>query len=451
MRIYRESAPVGIAEVLNARELRAARQRERLRGGTLVWLTMNVPGAVKVTPPIGEAFEAGVSAIAAALGGTPEIFCSAAGLEACFRTARSAAEVKREMARIEDANGVGRLLDIDVLGANGAKIAREAVGLAPRSCLLCGGPAFVCARSRAHGLDALRAEIDRRIAQWRADALPARIGAMAVAALMREAETTPKPGLVDKRNCGSHPDMSLDLLRRSALSLDDYFVCCARTGFAAAPNEDIFPALQRAGVAAEETMLRATGGVNAHRGAIFSLGLLCAAAAQCLREYDAPAERICRLAGKIAAPHIDRALAALTPDTARSFGERLYVTAGIRGARGEAASGFPSLTRVALPALEKYAALGPEAAGARALIHLLAQTDDTTLIRRGGLARAGQMRAAAQKMAAGTMTRGELLALDDLFISENLTCGGCADLLACAYFLQSAAEESLLPDKAANV
>ena len=70
MRIYRESAPVSIIEVLNARDRRAARQRERLRGGgTLVWLTMNIPGAVKITPPIGEAFEAGVSAIAAAFGG----------------------------------------------------------------------------------------------------------------------------------------------------------------------------------------------------------------------------------------------------------------------------------------------------------------------------------------------------------------------------------------------
>ena len=452
MRIYRESAPVSIVEVLNARDRRAARQRERLRsGGALVWLTMNIPGAVKITPPIGEAFEAGVSAIAAVFGGAPERFCSNAGLEACLLCAHPAAEVKRKAARIEDASGVGRLLDIDVLGADGVKLSREALGLPPRSCLICGGPAFVCARSRAHGLDALRAEVDRRIALWRADALPERIGAMAVDALIREAETTPKPGLVDRRNCGSHPDMDLDLLRRSALSLGDYFTVCARTGFAAPAGTDIFPELQRAGIAAEQTMQRATGGVNAHRGAIFSLGLLCAAAAQCLREYDAPAEHICRLAGELAAPHAARTLAALTPETARSFGETLYVATGIRGARGEAADGFPSLTGVALPMLEKYAALGAEAAGARTLIHLLARTDDTTLIRRGGLARAEQMRALAKKLAAGEMTCDELIALDDLFISENLTCGGCADLLGCAYFLQAAAEEPSPPDQSMNI
>ena len=128
-------------------------------------------------------------------------------------------------------------------------------------------------------------------------------------------------------------------------------------------------------------MQRATGGVNAHRGAIVSLGLLCAAAAQCLREYDAPAERICRLAGELVAPHAARTLAALTPETARSFGEVLYAATGIRGARGEAADGFPSLTGIALPMLEKYAALGAEAAGARTLIHLLAQTDDLRRLR----------------------------------------------------------------------
>ena len=61
------------------------------------------------------------------------------------------------------------------------------------------------------------------------------------------------------------------------------------------------------------------------------------------------------------------------------------------------------------------------------------------------------MRALAKKLAAGEMACGELTALDDLFISENLTCGGCADLLACAFFLQAAAEEPTLPELSMNI
>ena len=92
-------------------------------------------------------------------------------------------------------------------------------------------------------------------------------------ALEQEARTTPKPGLVDARNCGSHPDMSLPLLLRSAHALAGYFAQCAALGFDCA-EEELFPALQAAGVHAEADMLAATSGVNTHKGAVFSLDAL---------------------------------------------------------------------------------------------------------------------------------------------------------------------------------
>jgi triphosphoribosyl-dephospho-CoA synthase len=41
--------------------------------------------------------------------------------------------------------------------------------------------------------------------------------------LIAEAELTPKPGLVDGRGSGSHSDLSLDLMRRSADAIAPYF------------------------------------------------------------------------------------------------------------------------------------------------------------------------------------------------------------------------------------
>src|ERR1700691_3563732 len=41
--------------------------------------------------------------------------------------------------------------------------------------------------------------------------------------LIAEAELTPKPGLVDGRGSGSHLDLSLDLMRRSADAIAPYF------------------------------------------------------------------------------------------------------------------------------------------------------------------------------------------------------------------------------------
>ncbi|RTL25794.1 MAG: triphosphoribosyl-dephospho-CoA synthase MdcB, partial [Rhodocyclaceae bacterium] len=102
----------------------------------------------------------------------------------------------------------------------------------------------------------------------------ARVGSLAIRALYREVELSPKPGLVSPADSGSHTDMDFRTFVRSLQSLRDYFPEIARVG-AAGPS---FEPLRQLGVAAEAKMLQATGGINTHRGAIFNIGLLCAAA-----------------------------------------------------------------------------------------------------------------------------------------------------------------------------
>ena len=111
--------------------------------------------------------------------------------------------------------------------------------------------------------------------------LASRLGWLAHSALVAEACLTPKPGLVDRRGPGAHRDLSLALLLASAEALRPAFTAMA----ALASDPDLPPQALRLGLAdigreAEADMLRATGGANAHRGAIWSLGLGCGAAAQ---------------------------------------------------------------------------------------------------------------------------------------------------------------------------
>lgn len=285
--------PVTVADMLDARDRRAERQKRFLETSpVLICLTMNIPGPIKASAEILAAFREGVRRVQSAVGARPILYEAFTGPEAYVPLNADAEAVKREMCRIEDEEPLGRLFDLDVLTGNGEKHGRSALGFSPRSCLLCGKPAFACARSRAHSVSDLSGEVSRRIDEWRRATLPERISEAAVRALIREAETTPKPGLVDRRNNGSHPDMSLEMLLRSARSLKPYFRECARAGMKL-EEADAFPTLRALGMEAEKTMLNATGGVNAHKGAIFSLGLLAASAAACLRSFEADAEKIC--------------------------------------------------------------------------------------------------------------------------------------------------------------
>ena len=110
--------------------------------------------------------------------------------------------------------------------------------------------------------------------QDRAEA--ARLGRLAIASLHAELALAPKPGLVTPSDAGSHADMDARTFWRSLAALRGYFEAIAQAGLAQAP----FDALRRLGLQAEDAMLRATDGINTHRGAIFSLGLLTAAAAR---------------------------------------------------------------------------------------------------------------------------------------------------------------------------
>ncbi len=430
---------VNVADMAAAREARAMRQQALLgKCRALVCLTMNIPGPRKTSSLIAVAFEEGKRRIEAELSADApaEEVADKTGFEAYYLSDDDPFRIKRALCTVEDDTPLGRLFDIDVLMQSGEKVSREALGLPPRSCFLCGSPAFVCARSRAHSVAEMTDEINRRILAFYREQTVSRLSRAAVDALKAEAQTTPKPGLVDARNCGSHPDMNLPMLLSSAEALEEYFAQCALLGFDLT-DDALFPALQAAGVQAEKKMLAVTGGVNTHKGAIFSLGILCAAASRCASRFEDTAADICRSAGMLSAPALNAYFSALTD--AHTFGETLYLTHRIRGIRGEAADGFPSLMAVWPDFLRESAQCSMQDAGVRALIRLLSRIHDTTLVKRGGADGESFAKAEALRIEAAGFPTDEILALDDAMIARNLTCGGCADLLSCLYFLHATA------------
>lgn len=273
---------------------------------------------------------------------------------------------------------------------------------------------------------------------------PREIGRAALAALREELATDPKPGLVTPRDPGAHADMDAATFAASLSALDGFFADAAAAGLAGAPFAD----LRALGLEAEARMLRATGGVNTHRGAIFALGLLAAAAGRLARE-GRPCEEA--TLGETVRETWGRELRALAP-AAGSHGAAAARAYGAGGAREEAARGFPHVLGVGLPALEASLRRGasPRAARVQCLLALVARLPDTNLLHRGGPAGLALARGAARGfLAAGGVHRrgwqGHAARIHRVLVARNLSPGGSADLLAATLLVRRLAGGEATP------
>lgn len=451
---------VSLLEILEARERRAARQQAMLLGGgaALICFTMNIAGPAKNSPAIGLGFSLGLRQLDDQLDAAGirvlrrEEYREHTGNEALLLVDREPLAVKALTVELEDGSALGRLFDMDVLRPDGTKVERRELGLSGRTCLLCGGPAQVCARSRAHSVEQLQ-EVTGAILSAAIREEDCRTAArLATQALLYEVAVTPKPGLVDRRNSGSHRDMDCFTFQASAAALWPYFAQCARIGMETreAPPAETFRALRPAGRLAEGSMRRATGGINTHKGAIFSLGLLCGALGRLDRRDRHVPRRVLAECAAMTEGLVRREFGALTPETARTAGERLYLRYGITGVRGQAEAGFPAVGEIGLPKLEETLAQGLSMndAGCAALLAMLAATDDTNMLHRGGYDAQQRIRRELTELLRREPfpTRETLEALDDAFIRENLSPGGTADLLAMVYLLHFWREEPELSE-----
>jgi triphosphoribosyl-dephospho-CoA synthase len=267
-----------------------------------------------------------------------------------------------------------------------------------------------------------------------ADTWPLELAALAVSALIDEAELTPKPALVDRRGSGAHHDLDLPRVRRSAYALQEGFAAIARAAAGEKPSERLRVELGRIGRDMERSMMAATDGSNAHRGAIWALGLLVASAARRRAERDA-------IGVAMSAAALARMPDRFAPNLL-SHGDRARLRFGAAGARGEAQAGFPHAIHVGLPALRNARERGVSEDCARldALMAIMSTLEDTCLLHRTGRAGLGAAQAGARAVldAGGTVTnagRERLQRLDAGLLALWASPGGSADLLSATLFL----------------
>lgn len=298
------------------------------------------------------------------------------------------------------------------------------------------------------------------------DSATKQIARLALTAVLYEASAAPKPGLVDPFSSGAHSDMDYFTFLASAASLAPWLERFARLGYLhKGEPEALLPVLREEGKHAEAAMFDATQGVNTHKGLIFSMGLVCAAAGYLYADKNAKksletahpvhnlgASEICQTASAIVKGIIERDFGSL--DCARNnvttlsnanltVGEKLFLAYKVRGIRGEAEDGFPSALKFGLPTLRARLAVGFSWNDALidTLLVLFSEVEDTNVLGRAGYDGLAYMRSEAKTAIqlggmANKKGRETIRTMDAKFIERNISPGGCADLLAITAFLQ---------------
>ncbi|WP_303722330.1 triphosphoribosyl-dephospho-CoA synthase [Malonomonas rubra] len=233
---------------------------------------------------------------------------------------------------------------------------------------------------------------------------------------------TPKPGLVDLLDNGSHADLTLPLMVRSVDLIDDYLQELAHALY----HRQTLSELQQIALRAEQRMLAELIS-NTHRGGIFLGGLLLAGYAECGSHEPEKLENAVALVAQ-------RYL--LQARLGESHGQQARSRYRTGGIITEALNGLPGVFQVALPSLRDHAdnlRYGCFLAMARLMRHC----DDTTCLHRGGQAGLDRLRKAGDKLEHCLRSGGDsaslLRELNEDFRARNLTMGGVADLLGLAF------------------
>lgn len=264
-----------------------------------------------------------------------------------------------------------------------------------------------------------------------ATSLPYVFAHVATWALHEELCLTPKPGLVDMHDNGAHKDMDFSLMEKGIKALHPFFARLATLAIEAHPERVQVKELQRVGIEAEEAMMRATGNINTHRGALFAIGLAVVAAARLVVIHD-------KATILPEALHMEiKELAASYPDAnCNTHGRLATGKYGIPGALKNARSGYSSLFDVYLPYYRSLCHAGSAEARLKLLLAIMSSLDDTNVYHRGAVQGAQYVKKAATD-ALDCFSLDAVEKMNREFIARNLSPGGAADMLSLTLFVDS--------------
>ena len=228
---------VPLEQMLSARETRVRRQKAFLSETactSLISFTLNIPGPIKQSPILRRAFDEGIQQLYLTFEShslKESLQAADTGSELFLALNVPPGEAKAQTMQIENSHPLGRLFDMDVLDQKGNLVSRTSMSFPQRRCLICGKDAKLCARSRAHSVDELQSRITMLIDAYFRDKEADRFASCACRALLYEVSVTPKPGLVDRCNSGSHTDMDFFTFSDSVSALPPWLRELFRTGW----------------------------------------------------------------------------------------------------------------------------------------------------------------------------------------------------------------------------
>ncbi|WP_308277925.1 [citrate (pro-3S)-lyase] ligase [Prevotella sp.] len=274
--------------------------------------------------------------------------------------------------------------------------------------------------------------------------IPYIIGHLASMALQAELDTTPKPGLVDRNDNGAHRDMDYALMQRSIQALHPYFVRLVQLGFNG--KQPCHDEIVNIGIEAEREMFKVTGGVNTHKGALFSIGLAAVALAGeafcritqaegcgTMAYNDVNSKQIQSLSNSIAS------LARLFPDTNGTHGSKAKANNILKGALDNAREGYTQLFNAWLPFYIDRIAEGDNYALHKTLLRIMCDLDDTNIVYRTSMETMQEVKTEARQMLDTSRNivnfEAALQAMNTDYIHRNISPGGSADMLSLVVFL----------------
>lgn len=456
--LFETGTAVEIPAVLANRDRRVAVQQQLMtKQQTVLAVKLNLAGPIKNNETIQAFFNCKMEQLESTLvqagwGFTIPISWETVvtGPERFYLVPAPALAVKQAMVELETKQPANRLLDIDVLhevDGVATAINRQAVNAPVRKCLICEQPAKACGRARTHSV----ADLQQRASELMQQVLTAQqqtkraawLAKQAERALLYEVSTWPKPGLVDPVEHGAHLDMDHYLFIDSSLSMSNYLTQSALAGlcFQGTDLTQLFQTVREFGKRAEQQMFATTNGVNTHKGAVFTLGVLSAATGYAWQQSALTAERVQQTVQAMLVDLIADDLGKMKADQDHTAGENQYLKYGITGIRGEAAAGYPSVFQIGLPTLQATSGDWQT----RILTTLLAiatQIEDSTLVHRAKdpkvitwlqdqVAQIDQLGGVAT-----TAGMNQLTALQTEFSDRYLSLGGSADMLIATLFME---------------